>query len=130
MLEALFELLFEVFGEFALQLVFEFFGETFKTGWQKLRGRDKASSPARETLWALGTGAVCGVLTVLLFPVLAIRLAWLQIFNLLLAPLAAGLLVERVRAWRESRHSFSRPVFAYAALFGLTFALTRWLFGH
>jgi hypothetical protein len=38
--------------------------------------------------------------------------------------------VERVRALRESRRTFSLPVFAYAALFGLAFALTRWLLGH
>ena len=134
MVEALFELLFEVFGEFFLQLVFELFGEAFKTGWrtmaQRLTGRYKTTTALRETLWAALTGCVAGAITLWLFPVLAIRLPWLQLLNVVLAPVAAGLLVERVRALRESRRPFSVPVFAYAALFGLMFALTRWLFGH
>ena len=130
MLEVLFELLFEFFGEFVLQLVFELFGGAFKAGWYKLTGRDKPTTVMQETGWAVVTGLVAGALTVWLFPRLAIRLHWLQILNLMLAPVAAGLLVERARAWRESRRTFSVPVFAYAALFGLAFALTRWLFGH
>ena len=130
MLEVLFELLFEFFGEFVLQLVFELFGGAFKAGWYKLTGRDKPTTVMQETGWAVVTGLVAGALTVWLFPRLAIRLHWLQILNLVLAPVAAGLLVERARAWRESRRTFSLPVFAYAALFGLAFALTRWLFGH
>ena len=130
MLEFLFELLFEFFGEFILQLVFELFGGAFKAGWYKFTGRDKPTTVIQETGWAVITGCVAGALTVWLFPLLAIRLPWLQVLNLVLAPLAAGLLVERLRAWRESRRTFSLPVFAYAALFGLTFALTRWLFGH
>jgi cytochrome bd-type quinol oxidase subunit 2 len=130
MLEVLFELLFEFFGEFVLQLVFELFGGAFKAGWYKVTGRNKPSTVMLETGWAVVTGCVAGAVTVWLFPMLAIRLHWLQVLNLLVAPVAAGLLVERARAWRESRRSFSPPVFAYAALFGLAFALTRWLFGH
>jgi fatty acid desaturase len=130
MIEGLIELLLQFFGEFILQIGFEWLGEGFKTAWNKLTGRDKESSPARETLWALGTGALCGGLTLLLFPALAIRWPWLQMLNLVAAPLVAGLMVERLRAWRESRREFSTPVFAYAALFGFAFALTRFGFGH
>ena len=130
MLEVLFELLFEFFGEFILQLVFELFGGAFKAGWYKVTGRDKPTTVIQETGWAVITGCVAGAVTVWLFPMLAIRLPWLQVLNLVAAPVAAGVVVERVRAWRESRSTFSLPVFAYAALFGLTFALTRWLFGH
>ena len=130
MLEVLFELLFEFFGEFLLQIIFELFGGAFKAGWYKVTGRDKPTTMMQETGWAVVTGCVAGAVTVWLFPVLAIRLHWLQILNLLVAPLAAGVLVERVRALRESRRAFSLPVFAYAALFGFAFALTRWVFGH
>lgn len=130
MFEVFFELVFEFFGELLLQLLFELFGSAFKTGWHKLRGRDQAISTAQETIWSVLTGIVAGAVTVLLFPVLAIRLPWLQVLNLALAPLVAGLLVERVRAWRASRREFNWPVFAYAALFGLLFVLTRWLFGR
>ena len=130
MLEFLFELLFEFFGEFVLQILFEFFGGAFKAGWYKLTRRDKPVTVTHELAWAIMTGCVAGAITVWLFPVLAIRLHWLQILNLVVAPLTAGFLVERVRAWQDSRRTFSLPLFAYAALFGLTFALTRWLFGH
>ena len=95
MLEALFELLFEFFGEFILQLVFELFGGAFKAGWYKVTGRDKPTTVIQETGWAVITGCVAGAVTVWLFPMLAIRLPWLQILNLLLAPVAAGVLVER-----------------------------------
>src|SRR4051812_32638299 len=130
MLEALFELLFEFFGEFLLQLVAELFGGAFKAGWYKLRGRDRELTPFHESAWSVVTGIAAGVGTLLVVPHLAIRVEWLQALNLLLAPVAAGLLVERVRAWRESRRKFSSAVFAYAALFGFAFALTRWLFGR
>jgi cytochrome bd-type quinol oxidase subunit 2 len=127
MLEALFELLFELFGQLILQLIAEALGGLFKTAWEKLRQRDKESSPAREVLWSLGTGAVAGGITVAFFPVLVLRQPWLQLLNLVAAPLVAGLLVERTRAWRESRLAFSGAVFSYAALFGLAFAGTRYV---
>ena len=130
MLEALLELVFEFFGELILQLAAEWIGGLFKAGWYKLRSRNRELSPPLEAAWSLSTGVAAGVLTLLVVPQLAIRQPWLQILNLVLAPVAAGLVVERARAWRESRRSFSGPVFAYAALFGFAFALTRWLFGR
>ena len=130
MLEVLFELLFEFFGELILQLGFEALGGAFKLGWQRLTGREQGTTASREVGWSVVTGLVCGALTLLIFPALAIRVPSLQILNLMAAPLVAGLQVERVRAWRESRREFSLPVFAYAAIFGLAFALTRWTFGH
>ena len=130
MFEVLLELIFEFFGELVLQLIFELFGDAFKTAWYKLTGRDQPTTVRQEVLWSLLSGSVAGFVTVLIFPMLAIRLPWLQMLNLVFAPLVAGLLVERVRAWRESRREFSSSVFAYAALFGLVFALTRWLLGH
>ena len=130
MLEVVFELLFEFFGELILQLGFEALGDTFKLGWQKLTGRETGTTVKREAGWSVVTGIFCGGVTLLIFPVLAIRVPMLQLLNVLVAPLVAGLLVERVRAWRESRKEFSMPVFGYAALFGAAFALTRWTFGH
>lgn len=127
MLEALFELLFELFGQVILQLIAEAFGGLFKTGWEKLRGRDKETSVTREVIWSLGTGSAAGIITIVFFPVLVLRQPWMQVLNLVAAPLVAGLLVERVRAWRESRREFSGAVFTYAALFGLAFAGTRFL---
>ena len=130
MVEALLEVLFEFFGELLLQLLGEWLGAAFKVAWFKLRHRDPELSAPAETLWSVFTGAAAGALTLLFFPALALRQPWLQGLNLLLAPLAAGLLVERIRAWREQRQGFSTASFAYAALFGFVFALTRYLFGQ
>lgn len=130
MLEFLVELVFEFFGELILQLIAEAFGGLFKAGWSKARHRKQDLSPMAEAGWSVGTGIAAGVLTLLVVPQLAIRVPWLQALNLVLAPVAAGLAVERLRAWRESRKAFSAPVFAYAALFGFAFALTRWVFGR
>lgn len=131
MLEFLFELVFEFLGELVLQLGAEWLGAGFRAGWQKLTGRSRDTSAAQEVAWSLLTGAVAGAVTLALFPHLMIAQRWLQGLNLVLAPVAAGFLVERVRAWREGRGLSSAvrwPVFAYAALFGLAFAVTRWMF--
>lgn len=130
MLEAIFELLFEFFGELLLQLVGELLGGAFKAGWYRLRGRDREIQPMHEAGWSVVTGMAAGGLTLFIFPALALRLPLLQALNILLAPVVAGLLVERLRAWREGRRGFSFPVFGYAALFGMAFALTRWVFGR
>ncbi len=130
MLEFLFELLFEFFGEFILQLVAELFGGAFRAGWYKLTGRERQLSQIHESCWSVVTGIAAAAGTLWIFPHLALRLHWLQMLNILVAPVVAGLLVERLRAWREKRSGFSFPVFAYAALFGVAFAGTRWLFGQ
>jgi len=130
MLEALLEVFFEFFGELLLQVLAEWLGSAFKVAWLKLRHRNPELSTPAETLWSVFTGVVAGALTLLFFPELALRQPWLQTLNLLLAPLAAGFLVERIRAWREQRRHFSAASFGYAALFGFVFALTRYLFGR
>lgn len=135
MLEFIFELLFEFFGEFLLQLLSEFLGGVFRAGWKKARPAGALEgSVLREVTWSVGSGAVAGLITVWFFPVLVIQVPWLRLVNLLAAPLAAGLLVERFRAWRErGTGPLCEPdfeVFAYAALFGFAFALTRFLLAH
>jgi hypothetical protein len=135
MLEFLFELVFEFLGELILQLGFEWLSNGTRAGWSKATGRGTSrigdSTVWRETGWSILTGVIAGAITLALFPHLLIVQKSLQMLNLLVAPIAAGLLVERLRAFREGRglHApFQPPVFAYAALFGLAFALTRWMF--
>ena len=121
--------MFEFIAELALQLGGEWIGDLFQVGWLKATGRDRKVSPAQETIWSVVMGIVIGAITLFIFPHLALRSPGLQLLNLIAAPLLAGLLMERYRAWRESRRAFSFPVFGYAALFGVAFALTRYLFG-
>jgi hypothetical protein len=134
MLEFLFELAFEFFGELILQLGFEWLSAGTRAGWSKVTGKGTPrmgdSTFLREASWSVVTGAIAAAITLALFPHLLIRSHTLQMLNVLLAPIAAGLLVERVRAVREGRGmagEFRLPVFGYAALFGLTFAITRWI---
>lgn len=135
MLEFLFELAFEFFGELILQLGFEWLSAGTRAGWSKITGKGNArmgdSTFLRESSWSVLTGVVAGAITLALFPHLLIREHWLQFLNLLLAPVAAGLLVERMRALREGRGfagPFQSAVFGYAALFGFAFAITRLFF--
>lgn len=130
MLEFLFELIFNFFGEFLLQLFTEALGGGFKAGWYKATGREHKLKSEHEVAWSVITGVLAGAATLYFFPELAIRWPALQLLNLLLAPTLAGVLVERLRAWREKRSEFSWHVFGYAALFGVAFAGTRWIFGH
>ncbi len=130
MLEALLEVVFEFVGELMLQLAGELIGSAFKVAWFKLRHRESELSAPAEALWSVFTGLLAGFVTLAFFPEMALRQPWQRLLNLVLAPLAAGLLVERVRAWREGRPRFNAPAFAYAALFGFVFALTRYFFGQ
>jgi hypothetical protein len=135
MLEFLFELAFEFFGELILQLGFEWLSLGTRAGLAKVSGKSRPrlgdSTFVREATWSIVTGGIAGAITLALFPRLLIVSHTLQMLNVLLAPVAAGLLVERVRSLREGRGfqgEFHFPVFGYAALFGLTFAITRYLF--
>lgn len=135
MLEFLFELAFEFFGELILQLGFEWLSAGTRAGWSKVTGKGTPrmgdSTFVREASWSVVTGGIAAAITLALFPHLLIHSHTLQMLNLLLAPVAAGLAVERVRALREGRGlagEFQFPVFGYAALFGLSFAIIRWTF--
>jgi hypothetical protein len=119
----------EFLAELLLQLGSEGGGHLLQTAWHKLTGREHKVTPTGEVVWSIASGVLMAGFTLLFFPHLALRLPWQQVLNLMLAPLLAGLLVERWRAWRESRAGFAWPVFGHAALFGVCFAGTRWLFG-
>ena len=90
------------------------------------------TSPLREIAWSVGMGAVCGLITVWFFPVMVIRDPSIRMINLVVSPLLAGFLVERVRAVREAKGGPARSpdlsVMGYAAVFGFVFALMRFLF--
>jgi len=120
----------EFLAELALQLGSEWIGNIFHIGWLKATGRERKLAPTQEAAWSVVMGIVTAAITLFIFPHLALRSSALQVLNLVFAPLAAGLLVERWRAWREHRRAFSGAVFGYAALFGVVFALTRYIFGR
>lgn len=123
--------LFQLVGEFILQMVLEalaeLFGHAFKRTWRQL-------GPAKPWLTALGylaLGTGAGALSLWLFPTHLIDSGWLRIANLLITPLLAGLLMEAIGNWRERREKevIKLETFAYGFCFAFAMTLVRYVFG-
>ncbi len=72
----------------------------------------------------MSLGSVAGLVSIVLFPKLAIREEWARWRNLLVTPILAGSLM----AWIGQQHGRERTGierFSYGALFALAMALTR-----
>ena len=118
---------FELFGEVLLQVIFEVLAEI---GFHSLKDPFRDSRPSHPLLAALGyglLGALAGAVSVVLVPqALVIRPA-LRIANLILSPIAAGLVMSLLRSFRLRRGQ--APVgldsFAYGYAFALAMALVR-----
>jgi hypothetical protein len=125
MLVALLELL----GEFLLQIVVEALAEL---GLHSLAEPfRRAPNPWLAALGYLLFGALFGALSLLVFPANFVPGPW-RVFNLVVTPLAAGLLMERIGRWRASRGQDVLRIdrFAYGYLFALALALVRFSFAH
>lgn len=118
-------------GELVLQVVFEaiagLFGHAVKEPFRRPR-------PVRPWLAATGYllfGAAAGGLTVWLFPDLFIKAQWLRVANLVLTPLAAGLIMHAIGSWRERREKevLRLESFAYGFCFAFAMAVVRFAFG-
>jgi hypothetical protein len=123
-LQLLGELLLQVFGELIAGLV----GRRAKESFRRLQ-------PFRPWLVAIGygiCGAVAGAISLWLLPSLFISALWLRIVNLIVTPLLAGLLMERLGAWREMKNmaTIRLDTFAYGFVFALAMALVRFTWGH
>jgi hypothetical protein len=123
----MFEFIFEILGDFLLQV----FGEAPV----ELRLHSLAEPfrrPPNPWVAALGYalfGAIFGVLSLLVFPHSLVPQSW-RIVNLLVTPLAVGGVMVIMGAWRTRR---GQPVlrinrFAYGSLFALSLALMRVFF--
>ena len=117
--------LLEIVGEILLQGVIEVLAEL---------GLHSLAEPFRKPRnpWLAGTGyaifgAVAGGLSLLLFPSHLVTEETMRIVNLVLTPMAAGLLMCAMGMWRARRGD---PVlridrFAYGYLFALALAVVR-----
>lgn len=129
-MEVLFELLFEVFGEAILQVIFEALAEV---GIHLTRGRvDHAASRSK---WRLMVGypllgAMVGGLSLLVFSHSLAHSPGARLATLLLAPVVAALATVAIGRWRTRRGQdtvgIDRMAFAY--LFALGFAAVRYRF--
>lgn len=119
------EILFELLFEFIVQIVGEF---VFELGLQA--ATDPARKPANPWLVALGytvVGVFLGGLSVELFPNRMLAGTPWRWVNLLATPVAAGLCMAWLGAWRAKRGQAVLRIdrFAFGYLFALSFALTR-----
>ena len=131
-MEILFELaavLLQALGELLLQIVFELLVEL---GLHGLREVFRPSMPVNPFMAAIGyalLGAAAGALSLYFQPALLIHHAAARIANLVVTPMAAGLLMTLVGAWRRRRDQ--EPVrldrFGYGFLFALSMALVRYV---
>ena len=121
------EFLFEIAGEFILQIVLEALVELgFHTIAEPFR---KTPNPWLATLGYVLLGSVLGGLSLLVFPLHLVG-GGLRVVNLLITPIAAGLLMCLMGVWRARR---DQPVlridrFAYGYVFALSLALIRFWF--
>lgn len=124
------ELLFQLFGEIILQVVIEALAEA---GLHALA--EPFRRPPNRWLAALGyllLGAAAGGLSLLAFSAHLVTTPGLRIANLIITPVAVGLLMCVLGAWRARRGAPLLRIdkFAYGYLFALSLALVRFTFAH
>lgn len=123
---------FQFLGELVLQVVFEAIAELFG---HAVKEPFRCPRPVRPWLAASGYlifGAAAGGLTVWLIPDLFIKAGWLRVANLVLTPLAAGLIMEAIGSWRERREKevLRLESFTYGFCFAFAMAAVRYAFGN
>jgi hypothetical protein len=124
-MEILFELLFQFLGEIILQIVFEVLAEF---GLRILR--EPFRQPPHPWLASLGyalLGAFAGGISLLFFPSLFLLSQAARLANLLLTPIAAGLVMAALGVWRRKHDQPLLRIdrFAYGFLFALAMASVR-----
>lgn len=123
------EFLFELIGEFLIQVVVEALVEL---GFHSLEDARRPLNP-----WVAGIGyaifgAIAGGITLWLLPDHLVRNELLRKLNLLVTPLAAGGMMCLMGAWRARRGDDVLRIdrFAYGYVFALSLALVRFVFAQ
>lgn len=121
------EFIFQLLGEFLIQIVSEALVEL---GFHSLA--EPFRRPPNPWLASLGYvlfGTVLGGLSLLVFPNNLVPESW-RIANLVATPLAVGVFMSIMGAWRARRGQTVLRIdrFAYGYLFALSLALIRFFF--
>ena len=132
MLEFILELLFEFFGEVLLQILFEALAEAGLQFVRNARDRNAETSRWRAALGYALLGAIVGGISLAVFPHSIMRTTNGRIVTLLLAPVASGLAMSIIGAWRQKRGQQVLGIdrFAYGYLFALVMAIVRFVWAH
>jgi hypothetical protein len=128
--EFILEVLFEIFGEVLIQLLFECLAEL---GVRSLADTlEKPRHPLLSTIGFALWGALAGGLSLLIFPHSAIASAPLRRANLVVTPIIVGLammLIGRVRS-KKGQDLVRLDRFGYAFVFAFAMALVRFVWAH
>ncbi|RIX42441.1 MAG: hypothetical protein D3M94_18025 [Rhodocyclales bacterium GT-UBC] len=119
-------------AELLLQVVLEVLADLLG---RSIQAPFSSSRPRPAWLSGVGhliMGAAAGWATLWLFPAHFIEAEWLRLCNLLLTPLAAGMVMEAIGSWRMRRDKdvFSLEHFVQGFCFAFAMAVVRYLFGH
>ncbi len=132
-MEVLFELLFELFGEYVLAFVFEVLARV--AGWvaapwsAALRERSGPLTKAVRALVYLGAGALCGWLSLLVMPTSLARTLDTRLAVLIGVPILCGLSMALMGYVRKQRGKEAAALesFGYGFLFAASLSLLRFL---
>jgi hypothetical protein len=132
-MEILFEILFGLlhfFGEFVLQMVVEVLAELGLLGLREPFRRPKPLHPIFAAFCYVALGALLGGFSLVLFPSQFIHSHPGRVVNLMLTPLAAGLAMAAIGAWRlrRGKDTIRLDRFAYGYLFALAMGLVRFIY--
>ncbi len=119
----------QIVAEILLQAVFEIIGEF---GLHALREPFRQQRPLHPWLAGVGYGifgAAAGGLSLLLLPSSVIGARWLRILNLAITPVAVGLVMSALGAWRRRRGQqvIRLDRFGYGFVFALCMAVVRFI---
>lgn len=130
-MEFILELLFEIFGEFILQFVFEALSEAGLRLFRKPAQRSPSSPWLAIAGYAL-LGALCGGLSLWIFPSFFIQSHVGRGISLVVTPLLAAGAMALVGAWRRKRGEelIRLDRFTYGYVFAFAMAAIRFSFGE
>lgn len=128
-MEFLFEILFSVFGELLLQLVFEVLADLGLGAWSE-RAKTARRNPVVAFFGYVCLGAIAGGLSLLLFRDHLLKATWLRVAMLVVVPLLAGWLMSFIGARREAKGGERTRMesFANGFAFALAMGLIRFFF--
>lgn len=124
------EILFELLGELVLQVVVE---ALLQGGMHAVAAPfRKESSPWLAALGYLFFGALAGGISLWFFPDYLMANAQWRVLSAACTPVAAGLCIAALGAWRARRGQAVLRIdkFAFGYLFALAFGLVRFGFAH
>jgi hypothetical protein len=129
-MEFLFEMVFQFVGEILLQACFELLAEL---GVRSLEDTfRKPRNPVLSTIGFLIWGSIAGAVSLLFFPRSPIAEPMLRQLNLIVTPLAIGIvmtMVGRVRL-KKGQSLVRLDQFGYAYTFAFAMALVRFIWAH